>query len=134
MVRRQAGSILVEVLLTVVIMSISLTILTGSLLSGYRLTVLNSDYFQALVFLENKMGHAYYDGFKNLSSEEFTADHGKVFSLDLQTAPIEKSGGSLKAINAVLSWPSGKRTIKLPVSTYFIEVPEQPVKRGDIVP
>src|ERR1041385_6025454 len=116
MLARKAGSILVEVLLTVVIVSVSLTVLIGGLLSGYRVTLLNGDYSRAILLLENQMARLRYQDFRHLpaGSSDLTLGNEKPCSLNIQSGefPMGKNG-SLKYLNSVLSWASGKRTIRV---------------------
>ena len=76
--------------------------------------------------VRNQMARARYNNFKNLPSDKIlTADNGKKFSLDIEKPAPVTTGSYLKILNEALSWPSGKKRIKLPVSTYFLETPEE---------
>ena len=124
----KTGSILVEVLLSVMIMSVSLTILIGGLMSGYRLTLLNNDYSQALMLFENQMTHVRYVSFKDLPSGSVSLSmaDGKKCGLHFQTQTVlMNQNNDLKLLNTVLSWPSGQRTIRLPVATFFLKTRQE---------
>ena len=119
--RAQKGYLLIEVLLTVVLISVSLTILIGGLLSGYKVTLLNSDYFQAMVLLENQMSYWRAQGFTDMKVHgDLTAKWSEKFQIKVVSGPMSGVGGqTLRNLDVVLSWQSGSKSIKLPITTFY---------------
>ncbi|GEM_PF-2821861 len=121
--QNRRGSLLVEVLLTVVVLSISLNILIGGLLAGYRVTLLNSDYCQAMTLLENQMSRWRSQDYHDISvTNNLALESQEKFHLDFNIEPASfDQEQSLKYLNAVLSWKAGAKTMRIPLSTYFTQ-------------
>ncbi|MCK5580303.1 MAG: hypothetical protein KAJ18_03430 [Candidatus Omnitrophica bacterium] len=121
------GSLLIEALLAIVIMSVSLTVIIQSMTSSLRATVYSLDYSKAAFLAENKMfdilcvsdegGAGTREGsFK----EPFEKYRYRISSKELP----DTQNDSLREVNLDVSWGIGKKTRELSLKTYAF-VPEQ---------
>ena len=115
------GSILLEALLSVVILSVSITLIIQSMTSSYRATVYNADYTTAFLLIENKLFEVIQKGYLEAGLREeknFLSPYEKYKYL-LSVNPYQSSFANtgedpadqnhLNRIDLKLSWSSGKR-------------------------
>lgn len=124
-----SGITLVEVLLTVVIMAVSLTLIIQSLAASMRAVVFTGDYSRAVLVAENAMFEALKERFistgYSLQGEETVYD--KEFEYELEAAPPETlpfSDSLLNEITLKVAWPSGQRQKTISIATFFFTPPE----------
>jgi len=123
--RNSRGSFLIEILLSISILAVGLTIIISSFLSGLRAIVYAKDYSLAMILMENKMSKLMQEGFISASlSEEktFEAPYER-FSYELKT----ENGPEAAIFNKIFLrcfWQSGKKTNSISLSTYFYNLPE----------
>lgn len=116
------GSILVEVLLSVVILSVSLTLIIRAMASSLMVLQYGSGYTMGLVVLENQMCELLRRGFiaAGLREEQDSAGTDPAYHYSLTTAPWHESGEDASPVSEVdmtISWRSGKRENQIAVQT-----------------
>ena len=116
------GSILIEALAAVVIISISLTLIMQSFAGNFRATVLHQDYAKALVLLENRLDQSAVVTAADLVAnpdahcpEPMERFNCKAKLSDLNDATFE----GLKRLDMTVAWPSGKKDKELSVTTFL---------------
>ena len=121
--KNRNGSLLIEVLLTVVVVSVSLSIVIGGLLSGYRVSLLNSDYSQAMAILENQMAYWRSQGFSDLTvQKDSMTGVSEKFQMDVRSDALADQGSQgLKSLYASFHWKSGSKNTKILITTFFPE-------------
>ena len=122
---KNRGSILMESLLAVVIMSVGITLVIQSLISGLRASQYTSDYTEAVILLENKMIEIVSKGVVESGTREeqdlTLLEHPYHFSLATESLRNQEEGGAINEIHASISWNNGKRKNKIPVETYLLK-------------
>lgn len=117
------GSFLVEVLLAVVILSVSLTLIIQSMTTSLRASQYVRGYTLALGFLENEL----FDLKQQKTIDAGTRTERNLaqpyeayrYVMESRSAP-EDGGGILNEVRAEIIWASGRRTNKLGVTTYLL--------------
>lgn len=116
------GSILVEALLSVVILSISITLIIQAMTASLRATTYGADYSQALFLMENKMSEmmrsgtiASYSGQKEFLDKPFDRYMYEVRHLPL----YDEEESEIHHVDAEISWESGKKSNQIIVQTYM---------------
>lgn len=122
------GSLLVEALLTIVIMSVGLTFIIQSFLSSFRASAQVEDYASASVLLENKMNDLMQFGFIAGDTDEegvFPEPYEK-FRYHLKTENIKDvdQEGLLNRISLEVLWSSGKKKRAVALTTYLANLPK----------
>ena len=120
--RSERGFFLVEVLLSVVILSVSLTLIIQSMTSALRSSVFAEDHATALILLENKMFDLLEKGFVETDlkkQEQIPRPYDRYwYFLDVKPA-----GGTnerrLNEVDAGLTWKSGKRQNSVAFQMYL---------------
>ena len=122
------GSLLIEALLAITILSIGLTMIIQSYLSGFRAALYTQDYSTAAILLENKMVNLMQVGFIGESVDEegvFPEPYGKFrYRLETRNAKNEVGTGSLNEVLLRVSWASGKRNNAMSLATYLFNLPK----------
>ncbi len=127
--RSQKGSLLMEVLLAISILSVSLTLIVHSFLSGLRASVYTKDYSIALSLLQNKLFELKQKNPVSDSLDEsgdFDEPYQK-FKYHLKTESLDETqslNGLAKATLDV-SWVSGKSKKDISLSTYLFKLQEE---------
>ncbi len=120
--RSEKGFFLVEVLLSVVILSVSLTLIIQSMTSALRSSAFAGDHTTALMILENKMFDLFEKGFVETGlkkEEQIPRPYDRYwYFLDVKPAG-EKNERRLHEVDAVLTWKSGKRQNRVAFQTYL---------------
>ena len=116
------GSILIEVLLTIVILSISLTVIIQSLLSSLRAIAYSSQYTQALMVVDSKMFEVMEDFY---TPDNFFAEGNLPVPYEdykyVLTAEDRGAEMTLSEVKLEASWPSGSNRKTLAVETYLMK-------------
>lgn len=120
--RNEGGFFLVEVLLSVVILSVSLTLIIQSMTSALRSSAFAEDHTTALILLENKMFDLLEKGFveTGLKKEEQIPQPYDRYGYFLDVKPV--GGGNERRLNEVdagLTWKTGKRQNRVAFQTYL---------------
>ncbi len=117
----QKGFFLVEILLVVVILSVSLTLIVQSLFSNLRVMKYNREFSQALLLLENKMGEAMVsESLGSLFDNNFMKSKEEAYQYAVEEKVIsDDKGSTLKKVKMDISWHSGKRNNVIALVTYF---------------
>lgn len=124
---QKQGSLLVEALLSVVILSVSLTLIIEGMTTSLRSTVYISDYTTALLLLENKMFDLIQKGYveANLQEEQEFPSPFERFKSRLITLPLDdQSGGSINQLKLSLDWTSGRRNNHVSIESYLFNIPD----------
>lgn len=126
------GSILIEAILSVVILSVSIALIVQSLSSSVRSSVYSYEYTTALSLLENKMFDLLKDGFikKDLKEEEDLPPPFERYRLAVETKEPESDQETeeLKNISEVhvsTSWDSGRRKNSISLITYLFTLADE---------
>ncbi len=131
---KNSGFLLIEVLLSVTILAVSLTVISHALMAVYKNSVFARDYSMGSFLLESKMGALFQK--KNFPCPDYeTGQFEKPFERFRYTLessapqthlPIavgtggqdEKTSDHLCEVTLNVSWPSGKRDRSLSVVVY----------------
>lgn len=118
--RKRKGALLLEVLLSVVILSAGLTVMIQAMTSGLRSQVYSTDYTTAVILLENEMfellikGAAAPDSFREGT---FPAPHEKYrYRIDARDSTVP-GREAMSEIAGRVSWASGKRNNEVTLET-----------------
>ena len=116
----QDGFFLVEVLLVIVILSVSLTLIVQSLLANLRVIKYNKEFSQAITLIENKMNDVLSaDALGILLKDDFSQSEDKSYEYDVKEEVIDGDDKTfLKEIKVGISWKQGVRTHGLSLVTY----------------
>lgn len=123
----KGGSILLEALLSVVILSVSITLIIQSMTGSYRAMVYSGQYMTALILLENKMSDAIRGGYINTGLAEqgdLSGSSGK-YRYFLRTYPSDGEGQEhISEVDLGVEWAAGKRKNRINLKTYLLNPPE----------
>ncbi|MCA9400308.1 MAG: hypothetical protein KC713_01675 [Candidatus Omnitrophica bacterium] len=128
---QKSGSILLETLLSVVILSTSLTVIIQSLMSSARSIKAGHEYSQALLVLENEMA----DTIRRIQFQEDMVRTKKINEGEMKFA-VEREEGFYASLESeqlnqhdlTLEWKTGKRNNRIMLSTLIFEKP--PTEEG----
>ena len=121
--RNKRGALLIEVLITISILSIGLTLVIRSYLSSLRATVYTTEYTTAIMLAENKVSEIsqgiFIDG--DLNETGFFEAPNDRFEYSLETKRVEGSEETrtLQEVTLRVLWPSGRRTNSITIVTYL---------------
>lgn len=119
---KNKGSLLIEVLLSVVILATALTLMIQSMTAGVRVLQTGSGYTTALVLLDNLMAEilrrdTIAAGIKE--SGDLT-DSAPVYRYSLQTKPSDMvAEDKISQAQVSISWHSGKRENTVNLTTFL---------------
>ena len=122
-VKDERGTLLIEALLTLVILTVSVTVMIYSLSQGLRATVFCRDYTKAALLAENKM-------FELLAKRSLTAplqedgkfspDENFAYSLEVKKLFPADPLSQIQESNLKITWLSGMKEKDLTLATYFL--------------
>lgn len=122
------GSLLLEALLTVVILSTSLTFIIQGLTASQRAVVYSTDYIMAGMLLENKLFELIQNGSiaAYLSQEEgFPAPYER-FQYFLETRPWQgEDSQNLNEVILTVSWQKGKKKSQIEIHSCLFNLQEE---------
>ncbi|VAX36078.1 hypothetical protein MNBD_UNCLBAC01-978 [hydrothermal vent metagenome] len=125
----QKGSLLIEILLVVVILSVSLTLIVQSLLSSLQVVRYNAEYSKAVMVLDNKlvqlMQYKKLDSFFKDDNEFLKEENGYQYTLEEEEVEQDGKITGLTKIKLGVSWPSGNKKRILNLSTYSFILPKK---------
>ena len=108
--RFQKGSLLIEALLSLVILSVTVTVIIQSMTSNLRAIVFANDYTPAIILLDNKLSDLLQKGFVKAGSLEERKFPSPYSDFSYQQKAVPLSSEDEKGINRVtfsVKWPSG---------------------------
>ena len=120
------GSVLLEALLSVVILSVGITVIVQSMTASLRASMVSSDYSKAMYLLDNKMteyvqalstGHIFSE--ENKFSEPFDK-----FSYSLKADPLDDKP-NLNKIHLEVDWKNQNIEKTIALETYLIKPKEE---------
>ncbi len=126
--RKNKGSLLLEALLSVVILSTCITLIIQSLTSSLRALTYSHDYAQALILAENKMQEFLLKGMvpAGLSeSGEFPEPYEKYAYAMKTEALMAESQEGLNDLTLTIFWNSGRRKNAVTLETYILAEEEK---------
>ena len=122
------GSLLLEALLSVVILSVSLTLIIQSMTASLRASVYGADYTLGTLILENKMFGLMTKGLPQPSETEtiefpFSANP---YHFLAKARPAAGPKSKIKEVDIGLTWNSGKRKNNISLTTYLFDRTDTP--------
>jgi len=121
--RSRKGSLLLEALLSIVILSTSLTVIIQAMTSSLRATVYSAEYTRALVLLEDQFFGYFLEGHVEDAIQEklpFPYPNQK-FSYTLDTQNLESyPNNHLNEMRFGVSWKSGQKDNKIVLTTFLM--------------
>ena len=123
----KSGSLLLEALLSVVVMSIGLTAVMQTLTASYKLALLNKDYLQAIFLADDQMSALVSNNapVQETSESQSYPEPNDRFHYELSETPSEFSEGKLlREVNLKISWVTGHQKNELPVTTLLFVPPD----------
>ena len=121
------GILLIEILLVVVILSVSLVLIINSLMSSLRATAISSSYTRAIFALDNKMFDLVLK--RHMASSFYESGNCdkpfEIYQYLIETKEASSpSGQDVKGINEVhasVQWPLGKKQKKIKAITLLLD-------------
>ncbi len=123
------GSLLIESLVAIMILSVSLTIIVQSLLGSFRAMALNASYSTAGLMLDSQMelllAKDFLEGHLSSGADVFS-DPDQRFRYTEEEKKIiqDKTTGTLKEVKLSINWQNGRKTNTLSVTTNLFDVPQ----------
>ena len=121
----QNGSLLLESLLAIVIVSVSLTVIIQALVSNLRAMERSSSYLSAMVSLENKMNALIYKCLRHQPLKESvsfdSSDDPYKYSLEEHNIDGDEKTAVLKEVKLISSWKEGKKDQRMSLMTYLLD-------------
>jgi len=118
--KRNKGFLLVEVMVSISILSIGLLLVLNSFFRSIKAVEVSRDYFKAGLLLENKIYELLNKGTEEGVWEGSFDDFNKRFSWNLDARTIEES--PLNEINLKVSWGGKDKEKDISISTYIKDV------------
>ena len=127
--RYRKGFLLVEVLLTILILSVGLTAVISSYVAAWRATIYSSDYSFATLLLSNTMSNLLQRRFieAGLNETGVFAEPYEKFGYTLTTHTIADGNetGLLNEVAVTVSWASGAKEKNITATTYLFNIPQR---------
>lgn len=122
------GSLLLEALLVIIILSVSLTLIIQSFVSSLRGSVLSSDYSKAAILADNKMfdlmSRRSLDGACD-EEDRFAVPFDKFkYGVEVNNLSTDGVQKGLYEVLLDISWVSGQNTKKVSLATYVFSFPD----------
>ena len=122
---RKHGSILIEALLTIIILSVGLTVIIQSLTSSLRTLGLVANYSTAILLGENKIFDFIQKGFIKASfKEEKNFSEGSAayrYQLDVHKIPQAPATDKKNEVVLAVSWGAGSKEKSIALTTYLFD-------------
>ena len=123
------GVLLLEALLAILILTVSLSVIIESLVSGYRATVFTADYSKAVILLDNAM----FDTLRKRFIESSLQDQGNFpepqdqFHYELKTVSLSQEGSpaALDEVQGKVAWKSGRKEQEVAVVTWLADISQK---------
>ena len=133
--RSQKGSVLLEALLSIIILSVGLTALVQSMTSSLRSMAFSSKYTLASILLENKMFEAYQHMFQgeDLDEEGTMEEPNEGYHYRMETHPLDQyHSETLKQFTLRLDWAQRGKTPGLAIETYLFLEPQEQLSQQEL--
>lgn len=121
------GSLLLEVLLAIVILSTSLILIIQSFVSSLRAMVYSGDYSTAAFLLDSKMFDVLHSQFVQSGQGEgvFPKPFDKYrYTMKIQRSESDDSENMINEINVDIIWVSGMKEKRISAVTYVLDLPQ----------
>lgn len=122
--QKRKGSLLLEALLTVVILSVSITLIIQSMTSSLRASVYSADYTKAALLMENKMFELLQDGFIE-SGRRVEGSFDKPFEkfryLVTTKAESRESLSKINNVDMEITWNTGSKENRISLQTLLFD-------------
>ncbi len=123
-ISKMRASILIEVLLTITILAVGLTMVIRSYVAALRARSYSTDYEQAVILAENKLQEYIHKGLieSGLDERGFFPSPNSQFEYRLESREVaskEEPLGSLALVTCEILWRKGRRDNNISVSTYL---------------
>ena len=121
--RGRRGSLLVEALLSVVILSTALTLMIQSMTASLRAIQYGAGYTTALILLDNQMCEllrkgAIASGLRETKELTGAAGFSTVYRYSMQTESLDDAAGKgVNQVDATVAWRSGKKDNAIGLTT-----------------
>jgi len=113
------GSVLLEALLSVIILSVCVTMIIQSMFVSIRALDYSSDYTMALIFADNKMNYLRYQ--KSNKHEQIGLNKfDKKYNYLVETKKLGRFD-TIDIVTMNLSWSSGKKVNRVLFQTYLLD-------------
>ena len=116
--RKNKGFLFIELMLSVLIMSIGFITILNSLISSAKAIEYSKDYFTACLLLENKALEAFNANIKEGLSQGAFSEVNKKFSWEMNAEITEESGG-LKEVSLSVFWGEKNKKGDVTIVTYL---------------
>ncbi|VAW18010.1 hypothetical protein MNBD_BACTEROID05-138 [hydrothermal vent metagenome] len=126
--KKQKGSILLEALLSVVVLSVGITVIIQAMTSSLRSTSYNGQYSQAMILLENQLFDLMQGTTSLESFDQMQRMSGFVtnYRYELAEKDIGESFDNvLSQVKADISWKSGQKNNQININTYRLNLPDE---------
>ena len=123
--RGRRGSLLVEVLLSVVILSTALTFMIQAMTSSLRAIQYGAGYTTALILLDNQMVEllrkgAIASGLRETKELTGAVDSPVVYRYSMQTGSLDAAADKgVNQVDATVAWRSGKKDNAIGLTTFL---------------
>lgn len=117
----QAGFMLAEAMISIAVVGICLSLIVESLYQSYKALVLNEQYAQALVLMNNTMGQVLHNDAIAAAIEangSFDAPFEQ-FHFDVQTQSLPEQE-AFQEVSVRVQWPSGSRERQMVFNTLLL--------------
>ena len=115
------ASLLIEVLLAVMILSVSITVIIQSMTSSARAMGYSSDYAAAAALVENKMQEYILAGAAPSGDEEGTFDDfGGKYQYSVKVSGTEDDASKIKVVEVAVLWNTGAKKDSFRLQSYFL--------------
>ena len=128
---KRKGSLLLEALLSIIILSTSISLVIRAMTSSLRATRYSADYTEAMFLLENEFFDILSEGFvvadeqgEKRLEEPYEKYSCSIESEEFEDAIMPTSGEDIPVILEVgsdISWKSGRKENKLTIQTFLFE-------------
>lgn len=122
--RFRKGSLLIEALLSVVVLSVGITMIIQAMTSSLRAATYSTEYTKALILLENKMFELIQKGIiqtgKN-EKESFPAPYEKYESNLITKKASAENASELNEVLLEILWRSGRKNNRIQLTTYLFD-------------
>jgi len=115
--RKNKGFLLLEVMISVSILSFGLLLILNSFMRPIRAVELSKDYFKAGLLIEEKMFEICNSDIKEGSSQGSFSDFNSRFSWNMDVIKLEEN--TFKEINLRILWNERNKEQDMIVSTYL---------------